>query len=214
MKVQRIGGLEFDANIYLVIDERTTLIDAGTSESFETARDGLRRFGVTPEDIDLILNTHCHYDHAGGDHNFLRASNCKIAIHELEAGLLEKGNQTITFAAALGRKFEPVDVAMRLKDNDNVGLGKSSLKVLHTPGHTAGSVCFYEPKNRLLFSGDTIFSNSVGRTDLETGNGAALRTSIERLLKLDVQNICPGHGPLVEKNAHACILNASRFAYL
>jgi glyoxylase-like metal-dependent hydrolase (beta-lactamase superfamily II) len=112
-----------------------------------------------------------------------------------------------------GEKLEPISVARELQEGDKIELGELTLKVLHTPGHTAGSICLYEPQQR-LFSGDTIFSDGVGRTDLPTGDVTALHNSIEGLLKLDVQNIYPGHGPHVEKNAHACILNASRFTYL
>jgi glyoxylase-like metal-dependent hydrolase (beta-lactamase superfamily II) len=128
--------------------------------------------------------------------------------------LLRKGDQVITLAAGFGEKLGPMEVVKGLKEGDKIELGELILEVLHTPGHTAGSICLYDPRQRILFSGDAIFCDGVGRTDLPTGDATALRNSIEGLLKLDVQNIYPGHGPSVEKNAHACILNASRFTYL
>ncbi len=214
MKIHQIGGAGFDSNIYLIIDKTIALIDAGTGMSFEKVKENLSKFNLKPSDIKLIINTHCHYDHVGGNRDFVRVAGCQVAIHEFEAELLRKGDGTTTLAAGFGENLEPLGAVRRLRDGDKIELGELILNVLHTPGHTAGSICLYGPKRRILFSGDTVFQDGVGRTDLPTSDAAALRTSIEGLLKLDVQNIYPGHGPLVEKNAHACILNASRFTHL
>jgi len=214
MKIHQIGGKGFDSNIYLIIDKTIALIDAGTGMNFETVKQKLGKFNLKPNDIELLINTHCHYDHVGGDMDFIRSADCDVFIHELEANLLREGDGVITCADMFGKKLEPISVARELQEGNKIELGELTLKVLHTPGHTAGSICLYEPEQRLLFSGDTIFSDGVGRTDLPTGDAAALSNSIEGLLKLNVQNIYPGHGPHVEKNAHAYILNASRFIYL
>jgi len=214
MKIHQIGGVGFDSNIYLIIDKTIALIDAGTGMNFENVKQNLSKFNLKPNNIELVINTHCHYDHVGGDRDFVQAAGCEVCIHELEAGLLRKGDQIITLAAGFYEKIGPIKAVRGLREGDKIELGELTLEVLHTPGHTAGSICLYGPTRHLLFSGDTIFSDGVGRTDLPTGDAAALRGSIEKLLKLDVQNIYPGHGPSVEKNAHACILNASRFTYL
>jgi len=211
MKIHQIGGKNLDSNIYLIIDKTIALVDAGTGMNFETIKQKLRRFSLKPDDIELIVNTHCHYDHVGGDMNFVRSADCDVFIHELEANLLRGGDGIITCANMFGKKLELIAVARELRNGDKVELGELALEVLHTPGHTAGSVCLYASKQRILLSGDTIFSDGVGRTDLPTGDATALRNSIEGLLKLDVQSIYPGHGPLVEKNARACILNALQF---
>jgi glyoxylase-like metal-dependent hydrolase (beta-lactamase superfamily II) len=214
MQIHQIGGKNFDSNIYLIIDKTIALIDAGTGMNFETVEQNLGKFNLKPNDIELLINTHCHYDHIGGDRDFVKAAGCEVCIHELEAKLLREGDRMITLAAGFGEKLEPMEVVRGLQEGGKIELGELTLEVLHTPGHTAGSICLYDPRQRLLFSGDTVFSDGVGRTDLPTGDTTALRNSIEGLLKLDVQNIYPGHGPCVEKNAHACILNASRFTYL
>lgn len=214
MKIHQIGGLGFDSNIYLIVDEVIALVDTGTGQNFEMVKQNLGGLNLKPSDIKLIINTHCHYDHVGGNYDFVRAAGCQVAIHELEAELLRKGDGATTLATGFGENLEPLGAVRRLRDGDKIELGELTLDVLHTPGHTAGSICLYGPKQRILFSGDTVFQDGVGRTDLPTSDAAALRDSIERLLKLDVQNIYPGHGPPVEKNAHACILNASRFTHL
>jgi glyoxylase-like metal-dependent hydrolase (beta-lactamase superfamily II) len=211
MKIHQIGGKNFDSNIYLIIDKTIALIDAGTGMNFETVKQNLSKFDLKPNDIELIVNTHCHYDHVGGDMNFIRSANCDVFIHALEADLLREGDGVITCADMFGKKLEPIDVTRELRKWDEIDLGELTLEVLHTPGHTTGSICLYAPKQRILFSGDTIFSDGVGRTNLPTGDVTALHNSIEGLLKLDVQTIYPGHGPIVEKNARACILNALQF---
>jgi glyoxylase-like metal-dependent hydrolase (beta-lactamase superfamily II) len=211
MRIHQIGGKNFDSNIYLIIDKTIALIDAGAGMNFETVKQNLSKFNLKPNDIELLINTHCHYDHIGGDHDFVQAAGCEVCIHELEADMLRKGDSIVTCADMFGEKLGPIDVTRELREEDKIELGELTLRVLHTPGHTAGSTCLYEPKQRLLFSGDTIFSDGVGRTDMPTGDAATLHNSIEGLLKLDVQTIYPGHGPLVEKNARACILNALQF---
>jgi len=215
MQIHQIGGLGFDSNIYLIIDEVITLIDAGTGMNFETISRNISKFNLKPSDIKLLINTHCHFDHAGGDRDFVKAAGCEVAIHELEAELLRKGDQTITLAGGLfgRRRLEPIEVARELHEGDRIDLGEFGLQVLHTPGHTTGSISLFEPKQRLLFTGDTIFSDGIGRVDLPTGDAEALRASVTRLTELKVQKMYPGHGPSVEKNAHECIKEMAEIAF-
>lgn len=209
MQIHQVGGIGFDSNIYLIIDEVVTLIDAGTGMNFETVTQNMGRFNLKPSDIELIINTHCHYDHAGGDKDFVRAAGCGVAIHEREAELLKKGDQIVTLARSFfTRRLEPVDIARELRDGDQIKLGELILRVIHTPGHTRGSACFYEPNRKILFSGDTVFCGGVGRTDLPTSDVEALANSLRKLAKLDIDRLYPGHGPLEEKNAGRYILDA------
>jgi len=215
MQIHQIGGLGFDSNIYLIIDEVVTLIDAGTGMNFKTVTRNMGNFGLKPSDIKLLINTHCHFDHAGGDRDFVKAAGCEVAIHELEAELLRKGDQIITLAGGLfgRRRLEPTEVARELHESDWIDLGEFRLQVLHTPGHTSGSISLFEPKQRLLFTGDTIFSDGIGRVDLPTGDAEALHTSITRLTELKAQKMYPGHGPTVEKNVHEYILKMVKIAF-
>jgi len=211
MQIHQIGGGPFDSNIYLIIDEVITLIDAGTGQNFEEVKRNLGKFNLKPSDIQLIINTHCHYDHVGGDRDFVRASGCEVAIHELEAGLLRKGDQVITLAQGPGKTFEPLEVARELHRGDWVKLGELTLEVLHTPGHTRGSISLYEPEQKILFSGDTLFCDGVGRVDLPTGDGEALARSLRELAKLEAERLYPGHGPLAERDARRHVLEALEF---
>ncbi|MGC8817215.1 MAG: MBL fold metallo-hydrolase [Candidatus Hadarchaeum sp.] len=207
MKLHQIGGLGFDSNIYLIIDDVITLIDAGTGQNSKTVLQNLEKFGLKPRDINLLINTHCHFDHTGGDWNFLKAG-CKIAIHESEAALLRNGDRRVTMAHFFGAYPEPVEVARELHDGDRIELGKSVLEVIHTPGHTQGSICLYESRLGALFSGDTVFYEGVGRTDLPTGDYRALAKSLKRLAEIKPKSLYPGHGPSAEDNAHELILSA------
>ncbi len=211
MQIHQIGGGQFDSNIYLITDEVIALIDAGTGQNFEEVKRNLSKFNLKPSDIELIINTHCHYDHVGGDHDFVKAGDCEVAIHELEAELLRKGDQVITLAQGLGKTLEPLEVARELHQGDRVKLGELTLEVLHTPGHTQGSISLYEPEQKILFSGDTLFCDGVGRVDLPTGNGEALARSLRELAKLELERLYPGHGPFAERNARRHVLEALEF---
>lgn len=211
MQVHQVGGLGFDSNIYLIIDEVIALIDTGTGMNFETVKRNLSKFNLTANDVELIINTHCHYDHVGGDRDFIEASGCEVAIHELEAELLRKGDCVITLVGVFGKRLEPIEVARELHDGDRVKLGELTLEVLHTPGHTQGSISLYEPERKILFSGDTLFCDGVGRTDLPTSDGKALANSLRRFAKLEVERLYPGHGPFAEKGARRHVLEALEF---
>lgn len=208
MRIHQIGGLGLDSNIYLIIDEVIALVDAGTGQNFEKVRQNLGKFNLKPSDVELLINTHCHYDHIGGDRDFVEASGCEVAIHEFEAELLRKGDQIITLAGGLGRRLKPLEVAREFNEGNRIKLGEFTLEVLHTPGHTRGSISLYELKQKILFSGDTLFCGGVGRTDLPTSDGKALANSLRRLAKLEVERLYPGHGPFAEGNARRYVVEA------
>jgi len=211
MRVHQVGGYSEDSNIYLIIDDIIALVDTGTGRHFDRVTKNLQRFGLTPADIELIINTHCHYDHVGGNRAFLDAADCGIAIHELDAEPLRNGDGVVTCAALLGEELEPIEPTRLLHDGDRIELGNLVLEALHTPGHTRGSICLYDHERQVLFSGDTVFCGGVGRTDHPTGDTDAMINSIRRLAKLKVQKLLPGHGPIAEEGAHTHIASALEF---
>lgn len=211
MKIHQIGGYGEDSNIYLITDKVIALVDAGTGRHFDMVTKNLQKFGIAPSDIELIINTHCHYDHVGGDRAFLNAANCEVAIQELDAEPLRKGDGIVTCAALWGDKLEPLEPTRLLRDGDHIELGELVLKVLHTPGHTRGGICLYDRERQILFSGDTVFCGGIGRMDHPTGDGAAMAHSIRRLTKLNVRTLLPGHGSVAYENAHEHIEVALRF---
>lgn len=141
----------------------------------------------------IILNTHGHVDHTGANIEIKDRYGVPIAIHQDDLPLLEESIQ-LEFGLMLGAKPTPRPDRL-LVDGDEVRVGQTSLKVIHTPGHSPGSVCFYTPG--VLFSGDTLFCGGVGRTDLPGGSWKDLIRSLRtRVLTYPEETVVlPGHGP-------------------
>lgn len=182
------------SNVYLLPGEKNVLIDAGADEreliSF--------LMSLGPRRIDLVLLTHVHLDHILALPKILEyldksSHSIEIAVHEAEFDHINDIDYTAAYLFGINDlpKIEP---NISLKNGNQIDIGDSSLEVIHTPGHSIGSICIYDKKNKNLFSGDTVFSDgNFGRTDLFGGNSADIVDSIERLTRLDVENIYPGH---------------------
>ncbi|MBE6782293.1 MAG: MBL fold metallo-hydrolase [Ruminococcaceae bacterium] len=175
------------ANCYLVKTSCSALvIDPFEADSrvvdFLNGNKDLKRF---------ILLTHCHFDHILGANKLRKLTGAKIAIGEKDAkGLSDPG---ISLSGFVGLSQEPFSADILLSDNEVLSLGDTDIKVLHTPGHTAGSVCYV--LEDVIFSGDTLFNRSVGRTDFPTGDFTALKKSLNRLKSLSKDYVIySGHG--------------------
>ena len=191
MQVIKINNSPYDANAYLV--NGTVLIDVGMGSSYVLSE--LRK-KISLNDLEMIVLTHCHYDHSGGAQEVAEITGAKIMIHENDAPLL--GNSNASASSMFGRKANPIIPDILLKGGEMI----HGLEVIHTPGHTPGGICLYERGSRILFSGDTVFQDgSFGRTDLYGGNSSQLIGSIKKLTLLDVSDMYPGHGDIVMKNA-------------
>ena len=184
-----IIGFNIDSNCYLI--NGNTLVDTGAGLNKDYLFSKLQENGVNPDDIELVINTHCHFDHIGGNHFF---PNAKIAVHENDALSMKNKDTLGTSMSAFEGEDDNSRVNIKLKDGDEI----AGFKVIHTPGHTSGGICLWDGEN--LITGDTIFAGGgVGRMDIG-GSYADMKNSVEKLLKLDVKNIYPGHGPIVENN--------------
>lgn len=182
-------GRGYDSNCYLIVDEKTVLIDTGTG-----ATDSLReRLKPWAGEIDLIINTHAHFDHVGGNRLF----DAEVAIHVDDASEMESGRLYGTSELFGESASSKADVLLR--EGDVIETGELSLEVVHTPGHTPGSVCLVSSRGH-LFSGDTLFSGgSFGRTDLPGGNTEELLMSLERLKNTRFEYLMPGHMDCVKE---------------
>jgi glyoxylase-like metal-dependent hydrolase (beta-lactamase superfamily II) len=151
--------------------------------------DGLRALGVLPDEVSLVLLTHEHADHAGGAGAF---PNALLAAHPLAAAKLRHGDGRATH----GRGAREPE--LELYDRSLVHAGGLALRVLHTPGHTSGSVCLYEESRGLLFTGDTAFARGTLTDVFESGSRGDHVASLQRLLGLPVRLLLPGHGHVSE----------------
>lgn len=200
--IQRFGdiiaveGTLFDSNMYILGD---TIVDTGTGMNPDALLSRMRGAGVNPSDIKHIVNTHCHFDHTGGNRLF----DADIAIHSLDADALREGDDARTVAYMFSASMDAMDVAVELGEGDFVG----DFEVIHTPGHTPGCICLYDGES--LISGDTVFADGgFGRVDVG-GDISELADSIRRLRRLDVEYLFPGHGPWVDNGSRHVELAAS-----
>jgi len=180
-----VGALE--TNCYLVAcpGTRQALIIDPADEA-EEILSRIRRARLIPV---AVVNTHGHGDHIGANDAF----DLPVAIHRLDAGCLSSPEKNLSWMSGIPLSCRPA--RRLLEDGDTVEAGSVCLTVIHTPGHTPGSICL--AGDGVLFSGDTLFADGVGRTDLPGGDESALRRSlVEKVLVLPgATRVLPGHGP-------------------
>lgn len=144
-------------------------------------------------ELQMVINTHGHFDHVGGNRKLLQATGVELLLHESDVVLLGMATQ---LAAAYGLSTELSPEPQRLlSGGEIVTVGELEIKILHTPGHTPGGICLHVEDQ--LIVGDTLFAGSIGRTDLPGGNHQQLIDGIrEKLLPLPAKTVVhPGHGP-------------------
>ncbi len=195
-KVKRFIFNPFQVNSYVISDETgdCVIIDGAASDNNEI--DILKNYisvnGLMPV---MLLNTHAHIDHIIGNYNICKTFGIPLAAHKDCEKFMVNSK---VHAEAFGLKMENVkDIDIFLNETDTVKFGNTGLKVLDTPGHADGSVCFYNEKDKYVITGDVLFYQSIGRTDLETGDYDKLQNSIwSKLFVLpDETKVYPGHGP-------------------
>lgn len=192
MIIKRFIAGRLENNIYLVADEKSgeaVLIDA--TQDLPEIQKAVKDLGVK---VKYILLTHGHFDHILGLNSLKKSLNAPAVICKDDLVISDNINE---FTRLFGLPDSvPPKYDMYIKDGDEILLGLYKIKVIHTPGHTEGGVCYLVDGK--LFSGDTLFKGSVGRTDLFGGNFGKLSDSIKnKLFKLDDKTeVFPGHGDM------------------
>ncbi len=179
----------WQTNAYLVWDGRSTdalVLDPG----MDAAEALVQRAAANGLRIHLIADSHGHVDHIFDNAALKRASGAPLAIHPDDAYRLDGRN-------SYGFEVEAATAERELREGEQVRIGDLVFDVLHTPGHTEGSVCLYEERLGLLLSGDVLFAGSYGRTDLPGGSDEDMVASLARLASAlpDAVRVLPGHGP-------------------
>jgi len=190
MKFERFILLPgYETNCYLLWDEVS--LEALLIDPAEKSDKIVNRIAQLKLKLKYIVNTHGHGDHIGGNGFFAQKFNVPIMIHKKDAKMLS--NSTLNLSAFINAGVTSPKASKMLEDGDELLLGECKIRVITVPGHTAGGIALYT--ERLLFSGDTLFLDSVGRTDFPGGSMETLLTSIKSKLYVlpDDTAVLPGH---------------------
>ncbi|MFL0364897.1 MBL fold metallo-hydrolase [Pseudobacillus sp. 179-B 2D1 NHS] len=189
------------ANMVLIKDQLPILIDTGFGSDAEETEQLVREAGILPEELHLVVNTHYHSDHVGGNFYLQKNYGTTIAAHKWDAGLINSCDREACSAEWLDQPVEPYQVNIKLSNNDEIHTGSRTLKVLHTPGHTLGHISLYEPEEEILICGDLFHKNDIGWLNIFREGVASIQRSMEsldRLSKLQIQHAYSGHGPRID----------------
>ncbi|HEX6509599.1 MAG TPA: MBL fold metallo-hydrolase [Chloroflexota bacterium] len=183
----------WDGNAYLVKGDEPVLIDCGSTEGYTALKESLASAGYTPGDIAKVIGTHGHWDHLSGMARLQQESDVQLYLHAEEVHAVETGDPDRTAAFVYGLPFPPVMVGGLLRDGDVLQLNDFEFTVLHTPGHTPGSVCLLTQTAELsvLIASDTLYGgyHPAFCSDLDTW-----RSSLDRLLTMEFDTMAIGHG--------------------
>jgi glyoxylase-like metal-dependent hydrolase (beta-lactamase superfamily II) len=196
-EVFQVGGPQLtapqDAAIYLInFDGHAALIDAGSGYANEALLRNIQAAGVKPEDIELLLITHCHFDHTGGARWLRDCLGCTVVMHELDAPYVEFGDNEVTAASWYGSRLESCIVDRKLASNEEeIRLGERILRAVHIPGHSPGSVAYFATSAGLKI----VFAQDVHGPlhPALLSNAADYQASLQRLIDLDADFLCEGH---------------------
>ena len=183
-----VGPIE--TNCYIVFDESKEALVIDPGAEGRNIFQEIEKYGLK---VKYIVNTHGHGDHIGANQKLKELTGARILIHELDGPMLTDGAKNLSIY--MGKNICQPAADRLLKDGDFFEVGKMHFTVLHTPGHTRGSICLLA--SDVCFSGDTLFDGSIGRTDLPGGSYSELINSVKtKLFTLDDKIVVyPGHGP-------------------
>ena len=185
MKLYHLPSGPLRVNTYFLVNDENEAVVIDSGESYKLIKQTEQKYGFK---IKAVLLTHAHFDHAGNAKK-LQDDGASVYIGKKDAPkLLNEGNLSSDF----GRKFDYLNADYTLSDGEKISVCGFDFKVIETPGHTDGSVCYLI--DNMLFTGDTLFLESVGRTDFISGSREQLVSSVKRLFALDGDYaVYPGH---------------------
>ncbi|MFC1906018.1 MBL fold metallo-hydrolase [Chloroflexota bacterium] len=194
------------SHVYLIKGEtKNVLIDTGVTAGFENLKKQLNQLGLGVNDVHLIILTHEHFDHIGATPFFESAI---IAAHSNAANKIELQDEFVTYNKERNIGVKPFYPHIWLDDGTIIDIGNHKLEVIHTPGHTSGCICLYEPNLKLLFSGDTVFAGGLLSDIAGSGSISDYVRSLHRLGNRRIEAFYPAHGRIYtapENDIHKAI---------
>ncbi|CDN32302.1 Hydroxyacylglutathione hydrolase [Mucinivorans hirudinis] len=194
IKIATLTFNPFGENSYVIYDEKgeCLIVDAGcyTENEQRTLKNFIEKNGLKPV---MALNTHAHIDHVCGVEFVKREWSIPFALHRDDRAIME---MVPLYASSMGFNISSVPtIEIDLAEQAEIKLGETLVRIIHTPGHTPGGVCIHLPSENILITGDTLFRESIGRTDLPGGDYEQLMNSIlEKIVSLGDCDFFPGHG--------------------
>lgn len=198
LKIQKFEVNMIQENCYILSDETNEAVVIDNGAFFDDDKDRIEYY-IEKNRLKVVkqINTHGHFDHSFGTGHGYEIWEAKMWIHAADAELYTHCSDQIVDFMRQSIEIDIAPIEKELQEDDIITFGNQELKVIHTPGHTPGGVCFYSEENKCLFSGDSLFYGSIGRTDFPGSNTDALVTSLkEKILTLPTETtVYPGHGP-------------------
>lgn len=203
-----------DSHVYVIGDPGSgdlSVVDAGLTGKGPYKANSIKRLGIRPEDIKRIIMTHTHLDHIGCLAELQKDfPGAELWVHKLEADLLEAGDDRAVYGMEMFKgmcqtqfglnadafKFK---VDRKLEGGETLEIGNMIWDVLFIPGHSMGGIALYEPVAKILIPGDVVYADyAIGRFDLYGANAAELKDSLDKLARLDVDILLPGHNQIMK----------------
>ncbi len=215
-----------DSHMYVIgksDSDEFSLVDCGLMQMGAYKLEALQSCGIPLEKVKRVIMTHTHLDHIGCLPEILEAiPELEVWVHKDEADYLERGDDRIVFGNqmfesmirsqyTISKDFFKIKVHRKLEGGETLALGGLTFKVIHLPGHSAGSIGLFNEQHKLLMSGDTIYADgAIGRYDLVSANTAELKRSLELIADLDVDILLPCHNRIVRSGAGPMVKNTVR----
>jgi len=193
--VFRLRGKNRGSHSYVIRGTRgNILIDSGLDSNFPYLQESLASVSMKIRDIDIVVNTHEHFDHIGANRYF--QEHALIAAHRFAATKMAFDDRYVTLYKSGDANDISMHVHLWLESRSRIDLGNFSFDIIHTPGHTSGSICVYEPEKKFMFTGDTLFAGGKLPVIAESGSIGDYINSLKSLQTRLIKDVYPGHGEI------------------
>jgi len=186
-----------NGNHFVYRSKAPILIDTGYISDFDETEKSITKLGVKLSDISLIISTHTHCDHIGGNNIIQQKSGCDIALHKIGKYFIDSRDDWSTWWRYYNQEAEFFNCTQTLEDGQTITLGPHKFQVIYTPGHAADGIVLYNRKEKILISSDTLWQTDTAVMTLRVEGSRALfhmQESLQKIDSLDVQMVYPGHG--------------------